>query len=217
MIIRIIIGDDHKIMREGLRSLLEKESDMEVVAEAEDGLTAVELAGKLRPDVIVIDLAMPNMGGIEATRKICNKYSDVRVVVLSMHSDKRFVSRALKAGAQGYMVKDCAADELIRAIRAVMANQVYLSPAVAGGVVEDYLHHLSLMDSGPLFGLTSRERQILQLIAEGKNTKEIASTLNLSIKTVETHRQRVMVKLNIDNIAGLTKYAISEGLASLET
>jgi len=216
MTIRTIIADDHTIVREGLRSLLEKEYDVEIIAEATDGRSAVELADKLKPDVIVIDLAMPNMSGIEATRKICNKHDDVKVVILSMHSDKRFVSRALKAGAQGYMLKDCAAEELVRAIHAVVANQIYLSPAVASSVVKGYLNYLSMTAAGPLSTLTSRENEILQLIAEGKNTKNIASALNLSIKTVETHRQRIMIKLNIDSVAGLTKYAVSEGLASLE-
>jgi DNA-binding NarL/FixJ family response regulator len=216
MTIRTVIADDHTIVREGLRSVLEKEIDIEIVAEATDGRAVLELAEKLKPDVIVLDIAMPIMSGIEATRKICNKYDNVKVVILSMHSDKRFVSRALKAGAQGYMLKDCAAEELIRAIRAVVANQTYLSPAVASGVVKGYLNYLSMTSSEPLSTLTPRENEILQLIAEGKNTKDIALILNLSIKTVETHRQRIMIKLNIYSIAGLTKYAVSEGLASLE-
>jgi len=216
MSIRIIIADDHTIMREGLRTLLEKEADMEVVAEAVDGREAVELTDKLKPDVTILDLAMPNMGGAEATREICNKYGEVKVIILSMYSDKRFVDRALSAGARGYMVKDCAAEELIRAIRAVIADHIYLSPKVAGSVVEGYLSHLSRTRSGYKSILTSREREILQLIAEGMNTKEISSTLKLSIKTIETHRHRIMIKLNINTVAGLTKYAISEGLAFLE-
>jgi len=216
MSIRIIIADDHTIMREGLRTLLEREADMEVVAEAVDGREAVELTDKLKPDVTILDLAMPNMGGAEATREICNKYSEVKVIILSMYSDKRFVDRALSAGARGYMVKDCAAEELIRAIRAVIANQIYLSPKVAGSVVEGYLSHLSRTRAGYKSILTSREREILQLIAEGMNTKEISSTLKLSIKTIETHRHRIMIKLNINTVAGLTKYAITEGLAFLE-
>ena len=216
MTIRTIIADDHTIVREGIRSLLEKEADIEIIAEATDGRAALELTNQLAPDVIVIDLAMPNMGGIEAIQKICKKYDDVKVVVLSMHSDKRFISRALKAGAKGYMLKDCAAEELIRAIRTVIANQIYLSPTIAGSIVEGYLNYMSTIGSGLLSTLTSREREILQLIAEGKNTRDISSILNLSIKTIETHRQRIMIKLNIDSIAGLTKYAISEGIASLE-
>jgi DNA-binding NarL/FixJ family response regulator len=216
MTIRTIIADDHTIVREGLRSLLEKEADIEIVAEATDGREALELTDKLNPDVVVIDIAMPNMGGIEAIQSICNKYNDVKIIVLSMHSDKRFISRALRAGAHGYMLKDCAGEELIRAIRAVTSSQTYLSPTIAGSVVEGYLNYMSVSISGPLSLLTSRERQILQLIAEGKHTRDISTALNLSIKTVETHRQRIMIKLNIDSIAGLTKYAISEGLASLE-
>lgn len=216
MTIRIILADDHTIVREGIRSLLDKEDDIEIIAEATDGRAAVELTTNLNPDVVVIDLAMPNMSGIEATQKICNKLTDVKVVVLSMHSDKRFISRALKAGARGYMLKDCAAEELIRAIRAVIANEIYLSPKIASSVVEGYLNHISTISSGPLSMLTSREREILQLVAEGKNTRDISTILELSVKTVETHRQRIMFKLNIDSIAGLTKYAISEGLASME-
>lgn len=216
MTIRIIICDDHKIMREGLCSLIERESDMEVVAEAEDGQEAVKLTGELKPDVVVMDLAMPNMSGIEAMRIIRDKYGDVKIIVLSMYSDKRFVSRALEVGAHGYMVKDCAAEELIRAIRSVVANHIYLSPPVSRSIVEGYLNHLSITNPGYKSILAPRECEILRFIAEGKNTKDIASILNLSIKTIETYRQRMMNKLNIDSIAGLTKYAISEGLVFIE-
>lgn len=216
MNIRIIIGDDHRIMREGLRSLIEREADMEVVAEADDGREAVKLTGELKPDIVIIDLAMPNMSGIEAIRIIHDKYSDVKVIVLSMYSDKRFVSKALEVGAHGYMVKDCAAEELIQAIRAVLVNHIYLSPSISRSVVEGYLNHLSITRPGYKSILTPRECDILRLIAEGKNTREMASILNLSIKTIETYRQRIMNKLNIRSIAGLTKYAIGEGLVFLE-
>lgn len=159
---------------------------------------------------------MPNMTGMEAIRRITEQEFNTKILVLSMHTDKRFVSRALKAGAHGYIIKDCAAEELVRAVHAVVANQIYLSPAIAGNVVDGYLRNLPAADSGYLSCLTSRECEILQLIAEGKSTKYIASTFNLSTKTVETHRQRIMTKLNINNIVDLTKFAIREGLVSID-
>ncbi len=216
MSIRVILADDHMIMRQGVRAMLEKEPDMEVVAEADNGRTAVELTRKLQPDVIVMDLTMPDLNGVEATRQVVAEYPGVKVLALSMHSDKRYVAGVLGAGASGYLLKDCALEELVRAIHAVVANQTYLSPGIAGIVVEGYIAHLPATESALMSNLTAREREVLQLIAEGKTIKEIASTLHVSVKTVETHRQQIMNKLDIYSVAELTKYAIREGLTALE-
>lgn len=215
MSIRIILADDHKIIRDGLRSLLEKQSDMEIVGEAEDGRTAVQQVQKLSPDVVIMDVSMHNLNGIEATRQIIAKFPRIKVLTLSMHSDKRFVAGMLSAGASGYLMKDSAFKELINAIRIVLSNQIYLSPRVASIVTEDYVHHLSATDSSAHSILTVREREILQLLAEGKSTKQAALQLHVSVKTIETHRQKVMNKLGIYSVAELTKYAVREGLTSL--
>jgi len=216
MTIRVLLADDHNIVREGLRSLLEKEPDIEVVAMADNGRTAVRLAGELKPDVAVLDIAMPEMNGIEATRRINRVNPEIRVLTLSMHSARRFVTEALSAGSKGYLLKDCASEELVRAIRTIAADETYLSPKVAGLIVKDYLKHSP--DSAPSAEscLTIREREVLQLIAEGESTKEIAFKLGVSIKTVETHRQQIMKKLNLNGVADLTRYAIREGLTPLD-
>ena len=216
MTIRVLLADDHNIVREGLRSLLEKDPEIEVVAMADNGRTAVQLAGELKPDVAVLDIAMPEMNGIEATRRISRDDPEIKVLALSMHSARRFVTEALSAGAKGYLLKDCAAEELVRAIRTVAGNETYLSPKVAGLIVKDYLKHSP--DSAPSVEscLTYREREILQLIAEGESTKEIAFKIGVSIMTVETHRQQIMKKLNLHSVAELTRYAIREGLTPLE-
>lgn len=216
MSVRVILADDHRIVREGLHSLLEKEPDMEVVGQADNGQVAVELARELKPEVIVMDITMPRLNGIEATRQILAGDPSVRVLALSMHRDKRFVARVLAAGATGYLLKDCALEELIRAIRVVIADQTYLSPGMAGIVVQGYMSYLPEAEHSILFVLTAREREVLQLLAEGKTAKEIASALTVSIKTVETHRHRTMNKLNIHTVAELTKYAVREGLTSVE-
>ncbi|OGG55418.1 MAG: DNA-binding response regulator [Candidatus Handelsmanbacteria bacterium RIFCSPLOWO2_12_FULL_64_10] len=215
--IRILLADDHRIMRSGLRSLVEKEPDMEVVAEAEDGRMAVKLVEDLSPDVVVMDIGMPGLNGIEATRQITERASGVRVVALSMHSDRQFVAGMLGAGASGYLLKDCTFSELVRAVRTVAANQVYLSPCIAGVVVEDYVRHTSASGGYPdFFVLTAREREVLQLLTEGETAKEVASCLRVSVKTVENHRQKIMEKLDLHSIAKLTKYAIRAGLTSLD-
>lgn len=216
MTIKIILADDHKIMRNGLCSLLENEPDIEVVGEADDGRTAVEMALRLKPDIVVMDLAMPDLNGIEATRQI-TKADGIKVLALSMHSDKRFVVGALQAGASGYVLKDCAFEELIRAIHIVATNQTYLSPKIAELVVEHYLRHQQIPLSQSTSVLTPREREVLQLLAEGKSVKEIALTLGVSHKTIETHREQIMKKLKIYSIAKLTKYAVREGLTSLDS
>jgi DNA-binding NarL/FixJ family response regulator len=213
---KIILADDHKIIREGLRSLIEKQLDMEVIAEAQDGLTTVNLVQKLQPDVVIMDIGMPEMNGIDATTKITTEYKNVKVIALSMHSDRRFVMQMLKAGAAGYLLKDSAFEELVSAIHAVIAKQHYLSQKITDVVVQEYLQNLPRNESTVFNVLTAREREVLQLIAEGKSTKQIASVLNVSVKTIETHRQQIMEKLDMHSIAQLTKYAIREGLTSLE-
>ncbi len=215
MKIKVLLADDHKIFRDGLRTLIEKEG-MEVVGEAENGRKAIKLAEKLLPNVIVMDVSMPDMNGIEATRKIKAGMPDVKVIALSMHSDRRFVLGMLEAGASGYLLKDCAFGELATAINQVSTGNTYLSPQIADVVVKGYLNKAN--DSSTIGGavLTSREREILQLIAEGLTAKEIAVHVFLSIKTIETHRRNIMQKLNMKSTADLTKYAIREGLVSLD-
>ena len=210
---RIILVDDHQLLRAGLRTLLSKERDLEIVAEASDGREAVKLVTKHSPDVVIMDIGMPNLNGIEATRQIREIAPRTRVVALSMHSGAQFVSRMLEAGASAYLLKDSAHEELLHAVRAVTAGQVYLSPAITGVVVDDYVRRAGTTSPGPL--LTPREREVAQLLAEGRSTKEIAGRLFLSVKTIETHRQHIMEKLNISSIAELTKYAIREGLTEL--
>jgi DNA-binding NarL/FixJ family response regulator len=215
MSIKIVLADDHKIVRDGLRSLLENQQDIEVVAEAEDGRTTVKQAQKFSPDVIIMDISMHDLNGIEATRQIIARAPGVKVLALSMHSDKRFVTGMLRAGASGYLLKESAFRELVNAIRVVALNQTYLSPRIAGMVTEDYVHHLSATNSSTRLTLTAREREVLQLLAEGKSTKQMAAHLHVSVKTIETHRQKIMDKLDIYSVAELTKYAIREGLTSL--
>jgi two-component system response regulator NreC len=213
---RIILADDHGIMREGLRALLEKQPGIEVIAEAENGRTTVELSRELKPDVVIIDISMPDLNGIEATRQIIAESPGVKVIALSMHSDRKFVREMLSAGASGYMLKDSAFEELDKAISTVNDNQTYLSPGIADTVVKDYLGKIVTDNSAASIALTNREREVLQLFAEGKTTKQIASLLCVSIKTIETHRKQIMDKLGLNSIAELTKYAIREGLTSLE-
>lgn len=216
MTTRILLADDHKIVRDGLRSLLEKLPGMVVIGEASDGRAAVQLTKELSPDIVVMDLTMPYLNGIEATQQIRQNSPATRIIALSMHSDKRFVLQVLRAGASGYLLKDSAFEELATAIRAVNANKTYLSPPMADLVLKDYLQQLPKSGPSVYSLLTGREREVLQLIAEGKTTKETASLLTVSVKTVETHRQRIMEKLQIRSVAELVKYAIREGLIPLE-
>jgi DNA-binding NarL/FixJ family response regulator len=215
MQMKILLADDHEIIRNGLRSLIEKESGLEVIGEAENGRMAIHLARDLKPDVVVMDIGMPDLNGIEATRQITTEVPGVKVLALSMHTDRRFVTGMLKAGASGYMLKDGAFEELIHAIRLVASNRIYISPGISSVLVDD-LRHPSQDKVPSLPALTAKEREVLQLVAEGKGTKEIASQLNVSVKTVETHRQHIMEKLDIHSIAELTKYAVREGLTFLE-
>jgi DNA-binding NarL/FixJ family response regulator len=217
MNIKILIADDHKIMRSGLRSLLDQEADMEVVAEAENGRMTLELFRELSPDVVIMDITMPDLNGIEACRQLLAEAPEAKVVALSMHSDEQFVVEMLEAGASGYLLKDCALAELCIAIRAVVANQNYLSPGIASIVVKEYLHELSRAEAPVSSVLTSREREVLQLVAEGNTSKKIAARLHVSTKTVEAHRRQIMDKLHLHSVAELTKYAIRKGITSLET
>ena len=213
---RVLIVDDHKIMREGLRSLLEKQPDMEVVAEAENAQTALKLVEELKPDLVIIDVVMPALNGIEATRRILTKVPSVKVIALSMYSDKRFVMEMLRAGASGYLLKDCAFEELDGAIRAVTQGRTYITPRIVDIIVKDYFSQVEKPSSSALSSLTSRQYEVLQLLAEGRTTREIAQQMSLSVKTIESHRQQIISKLNIRSIAGLTKYAIREGLISMD-
>lgn len=213
--VRIILAEDHRITREGLVNLLEERSDMQVVGEAENGREAVRLATELSPDLVIMDVTMPDLNGIDATRIITSGSNNTKVIALSMYSDKQFVQGMIQAGASGYLLKDCAFEELVSAIQAVIHGDTYLSPGIAGIVVQDYLNKLTTDRSSADTVLTNREREVLQLIAEGNSTKEIAARLTVSVKTVETHRRQIMEKLGIFSIAELTKYAIREGLTSL--
>ncbi len=214
--IKIVLADDHKIVLDGLRSLLAKHARMEVVGEANDGYQAVELARKMTPDVIIIDVAMPLLNGIEATRQIISDNPGIKVLALSMYSDTRFAIEMFKAGALGYLPKECAFKELVFAIETILQNKIYLSPNknIAGDVVHKYLKNSR--DSSPVFSvLTPKERQVVQLIAEGKTRKQIAMALFISEKTVETHHRKITRKLGLKSIAELTKFAIREGLTDL--
>ncbi len=217
MDIKILLADDHKITRDGLKALLESQKNMIVIGEAENGRQAVRLASELAPDVIVMDINMPELNGIEATRQIIAELPETKIIALSMYSDKRYVVGMLKAGVSGYLLKNCAFDELVSAITAVVANQNYMSQKIADTVMKDYANILESSDSSPASTLTAREREVLQLIAEGLKTKDIAARIHVSVKTVETHRQQVMRKLNAKSVAELTKIALREGLTSLDT
>ena len=214
--VKILLADDHKIMRDGLRSLIEKRPNMEVVAEAENGRAAVKLTRKLRPDVIVMDINMPDLNGIDASRQIVAEFPGTKIIAFSMHTDHQFVAGALKAGVSGYLQKDSAFEELDRAIRTVVADQTYLSPKITADVVKGYVAKLQADESAAPAFLTDREREVVQLYAEGHATKQTAERLNLSVKTVETHRRKIMEKLDITSVAELTKFAIREGMTSLD-
>jgi DNA-binding NarL/FixJ family response regulator len=224
--IRILIADDHRILREGLRSLLQAQLGTEVVAEAEDGRTAVAMAAELLPDVVVMDINMPDLNGIEATRRIRGgaegHEGGPKVIALSGHADERFAREMLRAGASGYVLKESAFDELAAAVHAAVAGRVYLSPTIAEVVVGGYVRgggsgtpDAASVQRNAFSDLTAREREILQLMAEGKSTKQIALHLHVSGKTVETHRRNLMEKLELHSVAELTKYALREGLTSL--
>jgi two-component system response regulator NreC len=216
MMIKIIVADDHKIVRQGLRTLLAAEPDMEVVAEADNGRVTLRLVQEHQPQVVIMDITMPDLNGIEATKQILAESPQIKIIALSMHSDSLFVLNMLKAGASGYLLKDCALEELVKAIRTVVAQKTYLSPGVSDIVIKDFVCGWSVPNSSAFSVLTTREREVLQLMAEGKTTNQIAYRLCLSVKTVEAHRKQTMNKLGIHSVAELTKYAIRQGLTSLE-
>lgn len=213
--IRILLADDHTVMRRGLRLLLESQPEFSVVAEAADGRQAVERAEATQPDVAVIDIAMPNLSGIEAAQRMAATLPHVAIVILSMHSDEGYVLRALKAGAKGYLLKDSAEGDLIEAIKAVHQGKTFFSPEISKMLVEDYIREIRTRGAEDSYDLlTSREREILQLLAEQKSNKEIASALNLSPYTVETHRRNLQEKLNLHSLAELILYAVRKGIIS---
>jgi len=213
--VRILLADDHTVMRAGLRALLERQPNLEVVGEAEDGRQSVQLASSHVPDVVVMDIAMPNLNGVEATRRMVSKHPAISVVILSMYSDESYVMRALEAGARAYLLKDSAVTDLIRAIEAVSQGKSFFSPKISRILAEEYVRALKqkgVADSYEL--LTTREREILQLLAEGKTNKEVATSLNISVYTAETHRGNILQKLNLHSSAELVLYAVRKGIIS---
>jgi two-component system, NarL family, response regulator NreC len=212
---RVLIVDDHLIFREGLRSMIEKKPDIEVIGEAENGRKAIELTETLLPDVLIMDIVMPDINGVEATRQISGRHKNIKIIGLSMHEDGRFAAEMLKAGASGFLLKDSAFEELVDAINTVRTDGIYLSSKIKESMLKDYVGLLAKDSLSSFSTLSSREQEVLRLIAGGKSTKEIASQLGVSVKTVESHRLHIMGKLDTDNMADLVKYAIRAGLTSL--
>ncbi len=213
---KILLADDHKLFRDGLRTLFDGKADVTVVGEACDGGETVRMARELSPDVILMDVSMPELNGIEATRQILAERPGVKIVILSMHSDRRYVIEALKAGAVGYLLKDSAFEELIEALRDILRGRIRLSREITDIVVNDYIQLARSEESSAFTLLSAREREVLQLLAEGNSTREMAARLNVSVKTIETHRKQIMDKLDLHSVAELTKYAIREGLTPLD-
>ncbi len=212
---RVLLVDDHKIVRDGLRTMLEKESYIEAVAEAHDGLDAIERVRLFAPDVVLMDISMPNLNGMEATKLILTEHKEIKVIALSMHSDKWYVKEMFKAGAFGFLLKECAYEELLVAVKIVASKRYYMSPSITGTVVTDYIKKVR-ENTSVIEVLTPREREVLQQLAEGKTTNVMALEFHLSEKTIETHRRNIMNKLGLYSVAELTKYAIREGLTSSE-
>lgn len=214
--LRILLADDHALVRAGMRSLIESFPNVTVVAETGNGREALELVGTRGVNIVLMDIAMPGMNGLEATARIVKEHPQVRVVILSMHANEEYIHQALHAGATGYLLKDAAPAELELALRAVARGETYLSPAISRHVVDDYLAQSPARGNAPAQRLTARQREILQLIAEGQSTKQIAALLGVSVKTVESHRADLMTRLGIRDLAGLVRYAIREGLVQPE-
>ena len=213
---RVVLADDHVLIRAGLRALLHSLSNIEVIGEASDGHEAIEVIARQQPDVVIMDIGMPGLNGVDSTRRIVKQSPDTRVIILSMHANEEYVGRALEAGAMGYVLKGAEPAELELVLKAVMRGETYLSPSIAKQLVQDYLSHRK--DKTPsLPDLTARQREVLQLVAEGCSTKDIANRLKLSVKTVDTHRSELMHRLDIHDVAGLVRYAIRTGLVSTET
>jgi len=214
--IRVILAEDHTIVREGLRALLSVRDEIEVVAEVENGRAALEAVGVHRPDVIVMDLGMPELNGVDATRLIRDKFKDTEVLILSMHSSEEYVRPAIRAGANGYLVKGSGLSDLVKAIEALARGEAFFSPAIAKILLQESRRAAAPKPTAPSDGLTNRERQVLKLVAEGKSSPDIAGLLSLSVKTVEGHRSRIMAKLETHNVAGMVRHAIRIGLVSAE-
>jgi DNA-binding NarL/FixJ family response regulator len=213
--LKLLLGDDHTLVRHGLRKILEERQEWEVVAEAEDGRTAVKKALAINPDVAILDIGMPQLNGIDATRQIVNKAPDVKVLILSMHADESYVVRALHAGAKGYLLKDSAAKDLLRAVAAVAEGQSFFSPAVSQMMLDDYVRRVATGTGADRYEtLSDREREVFQLVAEGRSNKEVAELLSISAATVETHRARILQKLDVHNAAELVLYAVRRGVIS---
>lgn len=208
--IRVLLADDHAILRKGVRMLIHTQPDMEVIGEARTGREAIDEARRLKPDIVVMDVSMPELNGIEGTRQICDELANTKVIALSMHKDSVYVREILRAGARGYLLKDSEDEDLLKAIRGVFRGEAYLSPAISDAVLTDYRKHVT----NPVDLLTGREREILTMVAEGKTNKEIANALNLSVYTVESHRGSVMEKLNLHNTGDIVRFALRNGLIS---
>jgi len=215
MTMQVLLAEDHQIIRQGLRCLLEEQCGARVIAEAIDGRSAVQLAGELAPDVVIMDISLPDLNGIEATRQLVQANPDVKVIALSVHCESDYVTAMFQAGACAYLVKDCAFEELRFALEAAARNRKYISPSIAHVLLDRHVREAVNGEVSAFSMLTAREREVLQLVAEGRATKEIAGHLHLGEKTIETHRQNTMKKLGIHTIAGLTKYAIRQGLTTL--
>jgi len=215
MSIKIILADDHNMIRDGLQSMIEKETDFRIIGQASNGRQTVQLAQELNPDIVIMDISMPDLNGIDATRQIKEMNKHVKIIALSVHSETSFVRQMLKAGASGYLVKHSEFKELVEAIRIVARDQLYLSPHISQQLVQDYLKYLPVNESNVFTKLSPREREILQMLAEGKTKQEIADILFLSVKTIDSHRQNIMNKLNISTFSDLVRYAIREGITEL--
>ena len=214
--IRVLLADDHRLLIDGLRPLLEKQRDIDVLGVAKNGLEVVELAIKNRPDMILLDISMPRLNGIDAARKILHDQPNIKIIMLSMHADRKYIQESLRIGARGYILKESAVTEVIEAIKSVNNGEIFFSSSIRSQIVHEYVEWIRESSGTSLSPISAREREVLQLLAEGKSTKDIAGILNVSIKTIESHRKQIMDKLEMHSIAELTKYAIREGLTSLD-